>query len=168
MKGFFMPIKFAGTHFLDDHLLRKTTQSSTGKQTRYDKESGARDLCNKYLDPINPVADWQVVGRFDNVWILDSGSGITPLDQEFSQDLQAFAHRNSLQQDQFHKFSDQTFLVPRVYTDQPQENALSMDQAADLIKQLHKPEHSRGLTGYGYIIYDAVCRKLGLENPFAR
>src|SRR5262249_39509141 len=103
-----MKLQFSGTHFLNDNTFRQILKTERGTVDQYNPDNGAEKLIMDYVG-FGPKSNWKSVGELNNVWILDSGSGETEQDKDFTKALQEFADKNGLKCDDFHRFSPKRF-----------------------------------------------------------
>jgi hypothetical protein len=164
--------RFQGTHFID---MRRLTSQNGGFQIISDITFG-------------PNAYWKAAGSFDNVNIMDLGAGKSEYDEIIQQKMSQFALLNNVEIDSFYSFSTKT--VPeknrvlnaeefateyingewrRVPNTPDDKTKMNEDELAKEIQKLHNPGRARGYGGFiSPNLFDKLCNKLGLENPFTR
>jgi hypothetical protein len=186
-----MNIRFLGTHFVDENAFRQIVRTENQVINQYIPDSGASELMNDYIG-FGPKANWLSVGQLDNVWMVDSGVGETDQDRDFTQALQAYADRNGLNGDDFHRFTPKRFsgsnnavtptgevdegtawrmeggrLVPSQPTSGEGNAFMSLDEVADMMRPLYNPKSGRGYTGSVWAIVEPLRKKLEAPQPDA-
>lgn len=185
-----MQIRFGGTHFVDEMAFMEVIKTDRATILQYNKKNGGERLIKKYL---LKQANWRSVGQLDNVFILDSGFGKTDQDRKFIRSLKAFAKRNGVQLDTFHRYSPKRFdgqnnilkpsgeidldntvemvdgkYVPaKAVSGAGNPEFLTLDEVVDLMRPLHNQDELLGYMGSVWKVADLLWEKLTGKKPDA-